>query len=135
MTDKVGRIEFGPAGDSRTHERIWRGVKAARTTLACGCVIPGCSPQCFCCSRNHDPIAASMARLECNACTGRSAEIERLRQGLWDVYRVLGFDTDGDETPRSLASDIVKLVVDAAKEHRADCEAEIDGLLKGDPNA
>lgn len=46
-------------------------------------------------------------------------EIERLRQGLWDVYAALGFDTDGDPTPRSLAyPDIVTLVLNAAKEMR-----------------
>lgn len=48
-------------------------------------------------------------------------EIVRLRQGLWDVYAALGFDTDGDRTPAALAHpDIVTLVLAAANEARAD---------------
>lgn len=52
-----------------------------------------------------------------------ASEIERLRQGLWDVYAALGFDTDGDPTPRSLAyPDIVTLVLDAARDVRSEME-------------
>ena len=46
------------------------------------------------------------------------AEVRRLRQGLWDVYGVLGGDTDGDPTPEALMSDIVPLVLDIATETR-----------------
>ncbi len=42
------------------------------------------------------------------------AEVNRLRQGLWDVYTLLGGDTDGDATPKALVSDIVSLVVNEA---------------------
>lgn len=89
MTDKVGRIEFGPAVSRSELFRLHaQGVK----------LVP----------------AKSVDELR--------AEIARLRQGLWDVYAILGFDTDGDKTPESLASDIVKLVVDAAREHVAELE-------------
>lgn len=54
-------------------------------------------------------------------------EIEKYRQALWDVYRVLGFDTDGNETPRAVVSDLCKLVVDAAAEYRS--ESEFDAAL------
>lgn len=50
---------------------------------------------------------------------GLNTEVLRLRQGLWDIYATLGFDTDGDPTPRALVyPDIVTLVLDAAKEVR-----------------
>lgn len=52
--------------------------------------------------------------------THEEAEIDRLRQGLWDVYRILGFDTDGDPTPSGLVTDIVKVVTEAATEARKD---------------
>lgn len=53
------------------------------------------------------------------ALDARATEIARLRQGLWDVYATLGFDTDGDPTPAALSyPDIVTLVLDAAKETR-----------------
>lgn len=55
------------------------------------------------------------------------AEVERLRQGIWDAYRILGFDTDGDATPATLTSDIVALIVGAATEHRADYDAALQG--------
>ena len=50
-------------------------------------------------------------------------EIARLRQALWDIYGILGFDTDGDPTPAALVTDIVPLVVNAAKEFRQDHDA------------
>ncbi len=53
-------------------------------------------------------------------------EILRLRQALWEIYGILGFDTDGDPTPIALVGDIAALVVDAAKEHRK----EYDDLLQ-----
>jgi hypothetical protein len=53
------------------------------------------------------------------------AQVERLRQGLWDVYAALGCDTDGDPTPVALVSDIVELVVNAAKEARRDYDAAL----------
>lgn len=49
------------------------------------------------------------------------------RQALWDIYEILGFDTDGDPTPAAVASDLCKLVVDAAREFRADCELDEEG--------
>jgi hypothetical protein len=53
-----------------------------------------------------------------------TGEEKRLRQGLWDVYRNLGFDTDGDATPAAVVSDLVSLVVDASAEFRAESDAE-----------
>ena len=57
-------------------------------------------------------------------------EVERLRQALWDIYGILGFDQDGDRTPHALVHpDLVTLVVEAAKEYRAQQDeyvAEID---------
>lgn len=55
-------------------------------------------------------------------------QVEYLRQGLWDVYRELGFDTDGDPTPAAVQGDLVKLVVDATKEYRKDEEEGYDDL-------
>lgn len=42
------------------------------------------------------------------------------RQALWDIYRILGFDTDGDATPAAVVCDLGTMVVEAAKEHRAE---------------
>ena len=49
----------------------------------------------------------------------RQHEIERLRQGLWDIFAALGGDTDGDPTPAALVGDIVELVMVEARELRA----------------
>lgn len=53
------------------------------------------------------------------------AEVKRLRQGIWDAYAELGFDTDGSATPDALVSDIVTLIVEAAKEFRKDYDTAI----------
>lgn len=53
-------------------------------------------------------------------------EIDRLRQGLWDVYAILGGDTDGDPTPAALAGDIVDLVLEEARQHRDDYASALD---------
>lgn len=55
----------------------------------------------------------------------KEGELKRMRQGLWDVYAALGCDTDGDPTPIALVSDIVELVVSAAKEARQDYDAAL----------
>lgn len=46
------------------------------------------------------------------------AEVARLRQGLWDCFKAAGGDTDGDETPRALVSDIVPLVLECVQDLR-----------------
>lgn len=51
------------------------------------------------------------------------AENVKHRQALWDIYGILGFDQDGDPTPIALKSDLAKLVVDAAREFRADFDS------------
>lgn len=57
--------------------------------------------------------------------TAKDAEIARLRQGLWDAFRLAGGDTDGDKTPEVLVSDIVPLVLDCIKELREDEDASL----------
>lgn len=42
------------------------------------------------------------------------------RQALWDIYGILGFDQDGDPTPAAIANDLAAMVVEAAREYRAD---------------
>ncbi len=46
------------------------------------------------------------------------AEVQRLRQGLWDCFREAGGDTDGNDTPDALVSDIVPLAVDCVRDLR-----------------
>lgn len=51
------------------------------------------------------------------------AEIERLRQGLWDCAIAAGMDHDGDLTPASLAfPDIVDLALREVRELRLECD-------------
>lgn len=45
-----------------------------------------------------------------------ATEIERLRQGLWDIYAAAGADTDGDPTPAAVCGDLVYLVRGAVAE-------------------
>lgn len=45
-------------------------------------------------------------------------ECLRLRQGLWDVAKLCGADTDGNDTPAPLVSDIVAFALDAAQSLR-----------------
>ncbi len=42
-----------------------------------------------------------------------------LRQKVWDALRVMGYDTDGDETPDALVTDIGDVLLDFAKDFRA----------------
>ena len=56
-----------------------------------------------------------------------SKELKESRQALWDIYGILGFDTDGDKTPDALKyPPLTELVVNAAKESRQD----YDNLLQ-----
>lgn len=58
-------------------------------------------------------------------------EIAKLRQALWDVYAILGFDTDGNDTPFTKTDDdLMRLVVDAAREHRQDYDAACEEELR-----
>jgi len=45
-------------------------------------------------------------------------ECLRLRQGLWDCGIIAGMDTDGDDTPAALVSDIVPLIKGVVKDLR-----------------
>lgn len=65
----------------------------------------------------REAIPALLADLE-----EASAEITRLRQGLWDCFAAAGGDTDGDRTPVALVSDIVPLALECVKELRAELE-------------
>lgn len=48
-------------------------------------------------------------------------EVARLRQGLWDVATLTGFDTDGDETPDHMTyPDIVDLALREVERLRED---------------
>jgi hypothetical protein len=48
-------------------------------------------------------------------------ELKELRLAVWKAYEILGFDTDGDETPDNLSHPALsKLIVDAATEARKD---------------
>lgn len=60
------------------------------------------------------------------------AECIRLRQGLWECYKISGADTDGDETPAALVSDIVYVVIDAVQDLRK-CYDEACEQLEIDP--
>lgn len=50
-----------------------------------------------------------------------------LAQAVWDAYLILGFDGDGNTTPMGDEHSLALLIVDAAREVRADydeaCEA------------
>ena len=56
-------------------------------------------------------------------------------QALWDVYRVLGFDTDGDEHPGALIGGMgpegfAGVIVDAATSFREDYDNALEELWK-----
>ena len=53
-------------------------------------------------------------------------QVEELRQGIWDMLRILGFDTDGDPTPRALVSDIVAIGIRHAQEFRETYEEALE---------
>lgn len=46
------------------------------------------------------------------------AEVERLRQGLWDCFAAAGGDTDGDATPAAQRSDLVALALGCVRDLR-----------------
>ena len=70
--------------------------------------------------RRVDMIASELS--------AKDAEIERLRQGLWDCALAVGMDGDGNDTSRSLAGDIVNLTLDCVREHRKDYDDLLDEL-------
>lgn len=56
---------------------------------------------------------------DCRAALSQSqAEIKRLRQGLWYCYKAAGGDTDGDDTPDAVVTDIVPQVLDCVADLR-----------------
>ena len=58
--------------------------------------------------------------------TQLAAEIERLRQGLWDVCIEAGMDSDGDKTPEHLVyPDLVDLAIEQVRELRSTYEEEL----------
>lgn len=57
------------------------------------------------------------------------AEVKRLRQGLWDIFRALGGDTDGEPTPEAVVSDIISPALELAKDTRNDIR-EMDEELE-----
>ena len=57
------------------------------------------------------------------------AEIERLRQGIWDACIALGMDTDGNDTPRHLVyPPLADLIVREAQRARQDYDELLDEL-------
>lgn len=52
-------------------------------------------------------------------------EVDRLRQGIWDARAIMGFDNDGNPTPRALVSDIVQLLLGDARSMREDYDAAL----------
>lgn len=60
-------------------------------------------------------------------------EVKRLRQGIWEAYAALGFDTDGQATPEALVSDIVALIVNAAMEFRKDYDEALQHVPDPEP--
>lgn len=54
-------------------------------------------------------------------------DVVALRQALWDVYEILGFDTDGDKTPAAQMR-LRKIVIDAAREFRKDYDEALDEI-------
>lgn len=70
-----------------------------------------------------DPALSAEIGLIAIRAEAAEAEVESLRQGLWDCFREAGGDTDGDETPGSIKSDIVPLAVDCVRDLRK-CYAE-----------
>ncbi len=76
------------------------------------------------CERHKEALAEIVRLRQVNeALRGETA---RLRQGLWDVFRELGGDTDGDPTPDALVSDIVPLVLELAKDVRKELDEDAE---------
>jgi hypothetical protein len=86
---------------------------------------------------HHNRITAAEAlvkNLRAEGQTSRADYVEelmreclRLRQGLWDVAKTCGADTDGNQTPAPLVSDIVEFTQSAAFDLRADYDAALMG--------
>jgi hypothetical protein len=55
-------------------------------------------------------------------------EIERLRQGLWDCALWSGMDGNGNKTPHHSTGALVKIAVDAVREHREGYDELLDEL-------
>lgn len=59
------------------------------------------------------------------------AEVERLRQGIWDACIVLGMDSDDNNSPRHLVfPHLADLIVEEAKRLRADYDEMIDEAVE-----
>lgn len=61
------------------------------------------------------------------------AEIDRLKQIMWDAYLVLGFDTDGDATYRAVVGwpDAPCSFLDACREFRRDYDESCESASFG----
>lgn len=87
---------------------------------------------------HHNRITAAQTvanNLRAEGQTSRAEYVEelmneclRLRQGLWDVAKICGADTDGNDTPAPLISDIVEFTKEAATELRESCDGA-EGVL------
>jgi hypothetical protein len=72
---------------------------------------------------------------ECDSLVARAAqvwqaEIERLRQGLWDCAVIAGEDPDGNETPAHLIfPDIVEFAQQAVQRLRRDYDDGLDDFI------
>ena len=63
-------------------------------------------------------------------CDALRAEVERLRQGIWDMCIQLGMDSDGDATPAHLRyPDIVTLGLQEAARMKSDYETALDEAI------
>ena len=62
----------------------------------------------------------------------RAIDHAGLRQALWDIYAILGFDTDGDPTPAAVGH-LADVVVGAAREFRSDYDDLLDELTEHPP--
>lgn len=63
----------------------------------------------------------------------KDAEIERLRQGIWDMCIRLGMDHDGDLTPKQLTyPDITTVGLEEADRARDDYDEALDGITSAE---
>lgn len=86
----------------------------------------------------HNRIIAAKAivdNLRAEGQTSRAEYVEelmneclRLRQGLWDIAKVCGADTDGNDTPEPFMSDVVRFAGEAAE----DLRSSYDEVLRGE---
>jgi len=69
---------------------------------------------------------------ECEHCQvpALKAEIDRLKQMMWEAYAILGFDTDGDETYHARVGwpDSNRSFLDACREFRRDYDEALDEI-------